>query len=126
MIDSRGCIQEDTLTEEGTVVKLTAVMSYEGEKASHEFYIKVFPPVLSSDEKLMKDVENSVIRADEETGTENYMVLPDQINGEVLRGITGQRPGQEQFLSSAWERRLCSLCQTDRGKRKKRNGRSVR
>src|SRR5699024_5014420 len=62
-----------------------AVMSYEGEKASHEFYIKVFPPVLSSDEKLMKDVENSVIRADEETGTENYMVLPDQVNGEVLQ-----------------------------------------
>lgn len=85
VIDSRGCIQEDTLTEEGTVVKLTAVMSYEGEKASHEFYIKVFPPVLSSDEKLMKDVESSVIRADEETGTENYMVLPDQVNGEVLQ-----------------------------------------
>ena len=85
VIDSRGCIQEDLLTEEGTVVKLTAVMSYEGEKASHEFYIKVFPPVLSSDEKLMKDVESSVIRADEETGTENYMVLPDQVNGEILQ-----------------------------------------
>ena len=82
VIDSRGCIQEDALTEEGTLVKLTAVLSYEGEKASHEFYTKVFPPILSSDEKLMEKVESSITRADEETRTENYMVLPDQVNGE--------------------------------------------
>lgn len=90
VIDSRGCIQEDALTEEGTLVKLTAVLSYEGEKASHEFYIKVFPPILSSDEKLMEEVESSITRADEETRTENYMVLPDQVNGEVLQWEYGK------------------------------------
>lgn len=85
VIDSRGCILEDDVAQEGTVVKLTAVLSYDGEKASHEFYIRVFPPVLSSEEKLMEDVESSVTQADEETRTENYMVLPDQVNGEVLQ-----------------------------------------
>ena len=98
VIDSRGCIQEDALTEEGTLVKLTAVLSYEGEKASHEFYIKVFPPILSSEEKLMEEVESSITRADEETRTENYMVLPDQVNGEVLQWEYGKETRAASIL----------------------------
>ena len=50
----------------------------------------------------MKDVESSVIRADEETGTENYMVLPDQVNGEVLQWDYGDR---DQGRSNSYPRR---------------------
>lgn len=89
VIDSTGKIQEDELTEEGAVVKLTAVLSYDDKKASREFYIKVFPPVLSSGEQMKEAVENSVRQADEETKTENYMVLPDQVNGEQIRWAYG-------------------------------------
>ena len=48
------------MTEEGSIVKLTAVMSYNEEKTSHEFYVKVFPPILSTDEKVMKALEQSL------------------------------------------------------------------
>ena len=37
VIDTQGHLQEEELEEEGTVVKLTAVFGYEGEKASCEF-----------------------------------------------------------------------------------------
>lgn len=85
VVDSQGRLQKDGLTEEGVIVKLTAVLSYGEEKASHEFYIKAFPPVLSMDEKMMEAVESSVAKSDEATRTEHYMVLPDHVNGEELQ-----------------------------------------
>lgn len=90
VIDVQGHLQEEKLTEEGTVVKLTAVFGYAGEKASCEFYIKVFPPLRSNDEKLMEDLEDSVIRSDEQTKTENYMVLPDSVDGEKIHWDYGK------------------------------------
>ena len=42
-------------------------MSYNEEKTFHEFYVKVFPPILSTDEKVMKALEQSLLAADEET-----------------------------------------------------------
>lgn len=90
VIDAQGHLQEEKLTEEGTVVKLTAVFGYAGEKASCEFYIKVFPPLRSNDEKLMEDLEDSVIRSDEQTKTENYMVLPDSVDGEKIHWDYGK------------------------------------
>lgn len=90
VIDTQGHLQEEKLTEDGTVVKLTATFGYAGEKASCEFYIKVFPPLRSDDEKLMKDLEDSLARSDEKTKTENYMVLPETINGEKIHWNYGK------------------------------------
>lgn len=85
VIDVQGNLKEEELTEEGTVVKLTAVLSYADEKASHEFYIKAYPPLLNDDERIMEDLRNSVVRSDEETATEEYMILPDSVNGETIQ-----------------------------------------
>ena len=85
VLDSQGKIKEDSVTEEGSIVKLTAVMSYNEEKTSHEFYVKVFPPILSTDEKVMKALEQSLLAADEETKTEGYMVLPSEVYGEKIQ-----------------------------------------
>ncbi len=90
VIDTQGHLQEEELEEEGTVVKLTAVFGYEGEKASCEFYIKVFPPLRSDDEKLMKDLEDRLVQSDEETKTENYMILPERIDGEAVHWDYGK------------------------------------
>ena len=85
VIDMQGNIKEDVLTEQGTVVKLTAVLSYTDEKASHEFYIKAYPPLLNDDERIMEDLQNSVVRSNEETATEEYMILPNSVNGETIQ-----------------------------------------
>lgn len=90
VIDTQGHLQEEELEEEGTVVKLTAVFGYEGEKASCEFYIKVFPPLRSDDEKLMKNLEDRLVQSDEETKTENYMILPERIDGEAVHWDYGK------------------------------------
>ena len=85
VIDMQGNIKEDVLTEQGTVVKLTAVLSYADEKASHEFYIKAYPHLLNDDERIMEDLQNSVVRSNEETATEEYMILPNSVNGETIQ-----------------------------------------
>lgn len=85
VMDIQGTLQEENLTEEGTLVKLNAVMNYNGEKASHEFYARVFPPRRSSTEKLLKEVEDEVKRSDEETKTEKYLVLPNLMNGRRIQ-----------------------------------------
>ncbi len=85
VIDMQGNLKEDVLTEQGTVVKLTAVLSYTDEKASHEFYIKAYPPLLNDDERIMEDLQNSVVRSNEETATEEYMILPNSVNGETIQ-----------------------------------------
>lgn len=84
VIDTQGHLQEDKLTEDGTIVKLTATFGYAGEKTSCEFYIKVFPPLKSTGEKFMEDLENQLARADEKTKTENYMILPESIDGQEI------------------------------------------
>lgn len=85
VIDMQGNLKEDVLTEQGTVVKLTAVLSYADEKASHEFYIKAYPPLLNDDERIMEYLQNSVVRSNEETATEEYMILPNSVNGETIQ-----------------------------------------
>lgn len=85
VVDIQGNLKKDELTEKGTEVKLTAMMSYEDENASHEFYIKVYPPLFSDDERIMEDLQTSIIRSDEETATEEYMILPDNINGKSVQ-----------------------------------------
>ena len=42
VMDIQGNIFEEELTEDGILVKLTAVLSYGSEKASHEFYARVY------------------------------------------------------------------------------------
>ena len=74
----------DVIDMQGNL-KLTAVLSYADEKASHEFYIKAYPPLLNDDERIMEDLQNSVVRSNEETATEEYMILPNSVNGETIQ-----------------------------------------
>ena len=43
------------------MVKLTAVLSYADEKAAHEFYVKVYPPLQNDDERIMEDLQTSIV-----------------------------------------------------------------
>lgn len=58
VMNSRGVLKQEKLTEEGTLVKLTAVLRYEEEKMSCEFYAHLFSTPLSKKEGKVSDKEN--------------------------------------------------------------------
>ena len=81
VMDIRGGLRQENLTEEGTLVKLTALLRYEEETASHEFYVRVYPPRLSESEKILQEISEEVRQMDEETRTQDYLPLPGRVNG---------------------------------------------
>ncbi len=85
VMDIQGNLIEDGLTEEGVLVKMTAVLSCGEEQAVHEFYARVYPPETDEKDSILPAIEKEIKKSDEETKTESYMVLPDQINGQEVQ-----------------------------------------
>lgn len=79
-----GELNEDKLSEEGTLVELRALLSYEGEEAVHTFYAKVLPPVTSAEEKQMKELARQIQKEESESKDKAYLTLPDKLNGKKL------------------------------------------
>lgn len=85
VIDIQGNLGNDRLSDSGTQVRLTARLSYEENQALHEFYVCVFPPIMSEDEQLMQDLKEKISLSDEKTKTEDYIILPDSVDGKPIR-----------------------------------------
>lgn len=79
-----GELKEDKLQEEGTQVELRALFTYGEEEAVHTFYVKVFPPKLSKEEKLVKKLEKQIQKAEAESGEEQYLTLPNRLEGKQV------------------------------------------
>lgn len=84
VMDLQGKINEENLTEEGTLVKLTARLSCGEEKEAFEFYVRVFPPRMSSNEKLLRELDRQIKAAEEASREEESFVLPDNIQGRKI------------------------------------------
>lgn len=84
VMDIQGNLISENLTDDGTLVKLSASLLYGERQAVHEFYAKVYPTMISRAERQMSDLKEEIARADEETAAEDHLVLPDQINGEKV------------------------------------------
>ena len=84
VIDIQGHLIEKNLTEEGTLVKLTAILKYEKEESVEEFYVRVFPPKLNRQDSLFKQLEEQLEEADEETRTESYLPLPSKVGQQKV------------------------------------------
>lgn len=82
VMDLQGNLISENLTDDGTLVKLSASLLYGERQAVHEFYAKVYPTMISRAERQMSDLKEEIARADEETASEDHLVLPNQINGE--------------------------------------------
>ncbi len=91
VMDIQGKIKEEKVTEEGTELKLTANLSYEEERAAYEFYVKIYPPEMDSRERLLKNLNLEIEQYDEETRTEDYLILPDEIDGREIEWRYGPR-----------------------------------
>lgn len=84
VVDLQGHLKQEDLPEEGTEVKLTAAMKYGSEQAVHEFWVRVLPPLLSEEEEMLEALDESLRQSDEDTETEDYLVLPDTVNGKEV------------------------------------------
>lgn len=82
VMDLQGNLISENLTDDGTLVKLSASLLYGERQAVHELYAKVYPTMISREERQMSDLKEEIARADEETASEDHLVLPDQINGK--------------------------------------------
>lgn len=101
VMDIQGHLQQDNLSTEGTLIKLTAILTYEDEEERYEFYAKVFPSELSADKEEMRQLQEKVEEADKKTKTKDYIVLPEQVNGKKLYGHMEFRREHMEFL--LWE-----------------------
>lgn len=84
VLNLMGELQEKYLKEEGTLVELRALLSYGEEEAAHSFYVNVFPPVQSSQEKLASKLKKQIQETEEETRQEKYLTLPDELDGHPI------------------------------------------
>lgn len=81
VMNLQGEIRTENLTDDGTLVKLTAILSYREEKAEVSFFACVYPPILNQSEKLLKRINEEIERLDEETKEEENLLLPMDVDG---------------------------------------------
>lgn len=125
VMNLQGKLAADALPEEGTLIRLDAVLSYKEQKAKHTFYAKLFPPRLSGAEKLLQKLEGEIERLDEETKQNHAMSLPDTVDGTavVWRYMTDYRAVGILFLGIAFSMLLYAA---DKQKDKKKEEERIR
>ena len=92
VIDLQGNIIAEELTEEGTVVQLKAILTYEGRQQVCEFGVRVLPQILGEEEELIRSIREEAGKADGENRSEKYMILPDRAGGRKLKWTKGPEP----------------------------------
>ncbi len=81
VMNLQGDLKQENLTDEGTLLKLTALLSYKEEVAEFTFYARLYPPKLNQTEKLLKKLDEELARLDEETKQEDRLLLPSEVDG---------------------------------------------
>lgn len=92
-VNLSGELQEKALSEEGTLVQVTATLDYEGVQAEHGFSMRVYPPEKTAQEQFYDLLEQELrIR---NAGTEASLVLPQKVAGHAL--IWKKQPQKKQY-----------------------------
>ena len=106
VMNSRGVLKQEKLTEEGTLVKLTAVLRYDEEKMSCEFYAHLFSTPLSKKEGVLKKISQEVEKSRSGTAGKG---LPDIArSGRWKKIILEACEGNESIWNSfAWRSDDC-------------------
>lgn len=84
IINSLGEIQEENLTEEGTLVELKGFLTYGEEKCLYILNVMVYPRTLTVKEKLLKGIRELTMKADSENPEQSVVHLPGEIDGEKI------------------------------------------
>ena len=89
VMDVRGNLQGEALTKDGTAVRLTAVLSCGEDQEIRQFYAEIFPPEKSAEDELMKELDMALSQSDEKTKSQEYLVLPDSVDGREIKWSYG-------------------------------------
>ena len=89
VMDVRGNLQGEALTEDGTAVRLTAVLNCGEDQEIRQFYAEIFPPEKSAEDELMEELDMAVSQSDEKTKSQEYLVLPDSVDGREIKWSYG-------------------------------------
>lgn len=81
-VNLSGELQEEALTEEGTLVQVTATLEYEGAQAEQRFSMMVYPPEKTETERFYQALAQELKDRNEETDT--TLRLPGQVDGYAI------------------------------------------
>jgi len=101
LMDSRGVIMASELPEEGTLCMLTAKVSCEGYEKDCTLYVCLYPRDLGYAEQIRRDLEEAVRLAGEESRTEEYLTLPESVNGRDIVWVRKKKDNSVMFLALA-------------------------
>jgi len=79
-----GEIQEDRVTEEGTLVNLEAMITYTENQELQTMYqcaAVVYPQTLNGEEAVIREVENAIIKENEKERLKDSIKLPKSLDG---------------------------------------------
>lgn len=95
VMNAMGQLKEENLSQEGTLVKLTALLTYGESACEYQFYANIFAPEKSKEEVILQNLQKEIEMRDDEASTEMEVGLPDWISGERVEWsyVTDYRAG---------------------------------
>lgn len=84
LIDSFGVIQKKEIAEEGILTNITAVLTYKDHQAESKIYIRVLPPLLTAEEKIIRQIHTETVQQEADSVTEAEVLLPEQVEQETI------------------------------------------
>lgn len=79
LVYSDGTVENETVDENGEVVSLMAMLSYNNYKEEHIFPVQVHPPIYSREQWLQKEISEKLKSLDEISGQEERLMLPEVV-----------------------------------------------
>ena len=80
-----GTIIEDAVPESGIYVQAKLEMTCQDSILVYSFYFEVLPQKLTQTEYIKKQLDAAVAEANEKTASQNYIALPEQVEGYAIK-----------------------------------------
>lgn len=93
-VNLSGELQEDALTDEGSLVEVTATLSYEAAEVIHQFSMMVYPPEKTAREQFLLALAETL--ALQNAGTQEQLKLPKQAAGHHI--VWREKQQTNQYL----------------------------
>ncbi|MDO5573913.1 MAG: hypothetical protein Q4G60_08035 [bacterium] len=84
LIDQYGTIHSEEIEEEGSVTRIKAVITYEDYQAESVFHIRLYPQLLTEQEKFIEEIHQEVEKRNAASVTDAEIQLPDQIEKKEI------------------------------------------
>ena len=85
VMNMQGELQKSELSNEGTMVKLQAILSYGEERLLHEFFVVVYPLKIDSVEEQLRALQEVLYQTEAETRQQEWFPLPNELAGQPIR-----------------------------------------